>query len=201
MNIYLLDDPAKPADFARFSAVGTWADDRICEVCGEPMSRLTEPLQIEWNEGTDRIADFSWAGYHCVVIDAVQSLLKVNAFEAAFGHVQIMPPDEVAVRPRVSFPYQGPHLSWLIPTARLEIDEQRSGVRLVSDCSACGQKRHTFRRDGLFLKRSAWNGEKMFQVEQFGRSRATFVTEDALAILTNAGCSNLSPRFAGQIET
>ena len=104
MNVYLLDDPAKPAEFARFSHVGTWSNDRVCEVCGEPTSRLVEPLQIEWDEGTDRIGDFSWGGYHCVA-------------------------------------------------------------------------------------------------DQFGRSRATFITEDALTKLTRAGFSNLCPRLAGRIES
>jgi hypothetical protein len=68
MNFFLLDDPANPAEFAQFAAVGTWADDRSCDVCGEASSRLVEPLQIEWDEGTDRIGDFSWAGYHCVIL-------------------------------------------------------------------------------------------------------------------------------------
>jgi hypothetical protein len=201
MNVYLLDDPATPAEFARFSHVGTWANDRVCEACGEPTSRLIEPLQIEWDEGTDRVGDFSWGGYHCVVIDAVQSFLKSNAFEADFGRVQVMPATLPAVRPRVSFPYLGPHVSWLNPTARLELDEDRSRVQLVSDCSVCGQKRYTFRREGLVVPRNAWSGEKMFLIEQFGRSRATFVTEDALTMLTRAGFSNLLPRLAGEIET
>ena len=200
MNFYLLDDPAKPAEFARFSHVGTWTDDSICAVCGEPSSRLIEPLQIEWNEGTDRVGDFSWGGYHCVVIDAVQTFLAANTFEAKFGRVEVVPPTESPTRPRVSFPYHGPRLSWLMPSARLKLDEGRSGMRLLSDCSHCGKKRHTFRTHGLVLSKTAWAGEKMFLIEQFGRSRATFLTEVALDELTLAGFSNLSPKLAGQIE-
>jgi hypothetical protein len=201
VNIYLLDDPAKPAEFARFSHVGTWSDDRVCDVCGEPTSRLVEPLQIEWDEGTDRIGDFSWGGYHCVVVDALRSFLEAHAFEVAFGNVQVVPPTAAAVRSRVPFPYVGPHVSWLIPIARLHLDEEQSGIRLISNCSVCGQKRYTFRRDGLVLRKQAWHGEKIFVAEQFGRSRATFITEQALLALTRAGFSNLCPRLAGQIES
>jgi hypothetical protein len=201
VNIYLLDDPARPAEFARFSSVGSWSDDRVCNVCGEPAARLIEPLQIEWDEGTDRIGDFSWGGYHCVVLDAVRSFLESQAFDVTFGNVVVMQSTERATRPRVQFPYRGPELSWLIPMARLKLDEERSGVRLLSDCSACGQRRHSFKRDGLVLPKASWKGEKVFLIEQFGRSHATFVTEDALIMLTHQGFSNLYPRPAGQIDS
>lgn len=200
MKIYLLDDPAKPAEFARFSSVGSWADDRVCGVCGESTARLIEPLQIEWNEGTDRVGDFSWGGYHCVVLGSVRSFLESQAFDVTFGKVLVMQPTERATRSRVQFPYRGPNLSWLIPMARLKLDEEQSGVRVISDCSACGQRRYTFKRDGLVLPKGAWQGEKVFVIEQFGRSRATFVTEEALTLLTHQGFSNLCPRPAGQIE-
>jgi len=198
--IYLLDDPAKPAEFARFSSVGTWTDDRVCGVCGEPTARLIEPLLIEWDEGTDRIGDFSWGGYHCVVLDAVRSFLESQAFEVTFGNVRVVQPTERATHPRVQFPYHGPELFWLTPIARLKLDEERSGVRVISDCSACGQRRYSFKRDGLVLPEAGWKGEKLFLIEQFGRSRATFVTEEALTILTRESFSNLCPRAAGQIK-
>lgn len=201
MKFYLLDDPAKPAEYARFSHVGTWADDRVCDACGEPTSRLVEPLQIEWDEGTDRIGDFSWGGYHCVVVNTAKTFLERNAFEARFGRVEVMPPSEKATRPRVPFPYRGPDISWLIPTAQLQIDETKSGVRLKSDCSKCRQKRYTFKRDGLVVPADSWAGQKLFLIEQFGRSRATFITEHGLSMLQGAPFSNLCPRLAGLIQT
>lgn len=201
MNIYLLDDPAKPAEFARFSSVGTWTNDQVCPSCGEPMAHLIEPLQIEWDEGTDRIGDFSWGGYHCVVIDAVRSFLESQAFEVNFGIVRVIQPTERATCPRVLFPYEGPDLSWLTPMARLKLDEERSGVRMLSDCSACGQRRYSFKRDGLVLPRAAWKGEKLFLIDQFARSRATFLTEEALTMLKREGFSNLCPRPAGRIDS
>jgi len=200
VRFYLLDDPAT-SEYARFSHVGTWTDDRVCDACGEPTSRLVEPLQVEWDEGADRIGDFSWCGYHCVVLDTVKAFLEENAFEARFGRTEVIPPSEGATRPRVPFPYHGPRISWLIPTTRLKIDEKKSGVRLTSDCSKCRQRRYTFKRDGLVLSAESWAGEKLFIIEQFGRSRATFVTERGLSMLESARFSNLAPRLAGRIET
>lgn len=201
MKVYLLDDPAAPAHFARFSILGTWVDDRICGNCGEPTSRLIEPLQVEWDEGTDKIGDFSWSGYHCIVVEAVRTFLVSNEFEAEFGQVKVMEPTEIASRPRVPFPYDGPPLSWLKPTASLKVDVHKSGIRLLSDCSSCSQKRYTFKREGLVFPKTSWQGESIFTVEQFSRSRATFITENALKQLTNAEFSNLCPRVAGRIET
>jgi hypothetical protein len=200
VKIFLLDDPAKPAEYALFSHVGTWADDHVCEECGVARSRLIEPLRIEWNEGTEVIGDFSWGGYHAVVLDSVKAFLENNTFEARFGRVEVISPTDPASRPRVPFPHRGPHLSWLIPTARVPLDSARSGVSLISDCSVCGQKRYTFKREGLWLPKKSWNGEKLFLIEQFGRSRATFITEAGLAMLTSAHFTNLCPHAAGQIE-
>lgn len=199
MKIYLLDDPAKPAEFARFSHLGTWADDRVCGACGESSARLVEPLQIEWNEGTSRIGDFSWGGYTCVVTDAVRECLVREAFDCRFGSVDILAPTEPSHRSRVAFPYRGPQISWLIATKRVRLDERASNVELQSDCTTCGQKRYTFKRDGLVIASTAWQGEKLFLVDQFGRSSAKFVTEDGLAILSREGFSNLAPKLAGVI--
>jgi hypothetical protein len=61
----------------------------------------------------------------------------------------------------------------------LKLDEEQSGIRVISDCGSCSQRRCTFRRDGLVLPGAAWNGEKLFRIAQFARSGATFVTEEA----------------------
>lgn len=201
MNFYMLDDPAAPAEFARFSHVGTWVDDRVCDLCGEPTARLVEPLQIEWEEGTDRIGDFSWCGYHCIVLDPVREFIEAGGFECTFGRVEVMQPTQKATRPRVSYPYRGPRLSWLIPQVRVSLNSRASGLKLLADCAKCGQQRYTFRRENLVITRNSWHGEKIFLIDQFGRSRATFITEVALAALIDVGFANLSPLLAGRIES
>ncbi len=200
MKFFLLDDPARPGEFARFSHVGTWTPGSVCKECGLSSAKLIEPLQIEWNPGTERIGDFSWCGYHCVVVDKVRRLLTVAGFECRFGSVVVMPPTENTRMPRVPFPYSGPILSWLIPDKRLRLNADRSGVELISDCSRCGQKRYAFKRDGLLIDARDWVGEKLFLVEQFGKSRATYVTELGLEALSKEGFTNLCPRVAGSIE-
>lgn len=198
MKFYLLDDPAKPADYASFSHVGTWVDEKSCKMCEETASRLVEPLQIEWDEGSTRIGDFSWCGYHCVVVSAVRARLVEESFECRFGRVEVLP-SEITLRPRVDFPYQGPDISWIISTASISVDTQRSHINVVSECAYCGRKRYEFKRDGLQITSSAWNGEKLFRIEQFGRSQAKFMTEEGLGVLRRRQFTNLCPKFAGLI--
>lgn len=200
MNFFLLDDPARPGDFARFSHVGTWTRGSICRGCGLSSSELVEPLKIEWDPGTERIGDFSWCGYHCVVVDNVRRFLANAEFECEFGLVEVVPPTEPTRMPRVPFPYRGPVLSWLIPTKRLPLNTELSGLVLASDCPECGQRRYRFKRDHLVVDARDWNGEKIFRLEQFGRSRATFITEFGLDAIKTCGFTNLCPRSAGTIE-
>lgn len=200
MKFFLFDDPARPGEFARFSHVGTWTPGSVCKECGLSSAELIEPLQIEWNPGTERIGDFSWCGYTCVVTDKVRHILTNTAFECGFGRVDVMPPAEKTRMPRVPFPYSGPILSWLVPNKRLRLDAGRSGVKLVSDCSQCGQKHYTFKREGLIIDARDWFGEKIFHIEQFGKSGATYVTELGLDTLSKEGFTNLCPRLVGNIE-
>ena len=200
MKFFLLDDPARPGEFARFSHVGTWTPGTVCKQCGLSSAELIEPLQIEWNPGTDRIGDFSWCGYTCVVIDKVRRFLTNAGFKCGFGRVEVTPPTEKTKMPRVPHPYSGPTLSWLTPGKRLRLDTARSGVELVSDCCRCGQKRYTFKREGLIIDARDWFGEKIFCIEQFAKSGATFVTELGLNALAKEGFANLCPRPAGKFE-
>jgi hypothetical protein len=200
MKIYLLDDPAQPTKFAHFSHLGTWVDDRVCSVCGESTARLVEPLQIEWEEGATRIGDFSWCGYTCIVTGEVSEYLMHKMGDCRFGKVDVLPPAGPSSMPRIGFPYCGPQLFWLIATARVRIDEGASKVEQQSDCPVCGQKRFTFKREGLVIPSAAWRGERLFSIDQFGRSSAKFVTEDGLEILRREEFSNLAPKFAGVIS-
>src|SRR5689334_9597007 len=110
MKFYLLDDPAKPALFASFSHVGTWSKGKMCKGCGISTEKLVEPLQIEWEPGTQTIGSFSWCGYHCVVTDEVRGFFEGVTADCTFGRVEVMPPTEKTKLPRVGFPYTGPRL-------------------------------------------------------------------------------------------
>jgi|SRR5882724_5099746 len=201
MKFYLLTDPMKPGEFAQFAHVGTWSKGSLCESCGNGTEELVEPLQIEWDEGTERIGSFSWCSYTCVVTNDVRRFLAERRVECRFGRVEFVAPEKKKTRqPRVPFPYTGPHLQWLIPTRRVALNEAASGVTLVSDCPRCGTKRYTFKRDGLVIDAGKVGTASLFIIDQFGKSDATFVTEPLLAEMRSQGFTNLAPRLAGEIK-
>lgn len=201
MKLYLLDNPSRPSVFAQFCHVGTWSEGELCDACGQTLQHLIEPLQIEWDPGTETIGDFSWCGYTAVVRNDVRSFLEENGFECIFGRVEVLPPTgwKRTQRARVPFPYTGPELWWLIPTRRVALDEAASGVRLEIDCPRCGQKDYSFRRTGIVIRAGNWNREKLFLIDQFGESGAMFVPDFALAELIDRGITNLKPIEAGVI--
>ena len=140
MKFYLLENPMKPSVFAQFAAVGAWTDGSICESCGELIGgERAEPLQTEWEDGTDRIGSFSWSSYTCAVTDDVRQFLVERGVDCLFGRVEVMRPTRKTRRLRVPFPYTGPNLHWLMPTRRVPLNEARSSIKLVSDCPQCGQ--------------------------------------------------------------
>lgn len=201
MKLYLLDDPAQPGRFARFTHVGTWSEGELCDGCGQCTQELIEPLQIEWDPGTDRIGDFSWCGYTAVVRNEARSFLEEGEYPCRFGRVEVVAPTVTrSRRRRVAYPYTGPELSWLIPTRRVALDENASGIELEVDCPQCGQKDYSFRQTGLVIPADEWGGEKLFLIEQFGKSKATFLPDFALSQLIEQGFTNLEPVEAGVFE-
>ena len=200
MRFFLLKPPEKFAGFASFSHVGTWTDGKICDACGQGTSRLTEPLLIEWDPGSDRIGDFSWCGYSFVVPPGVVTYFEQNSLACSFGRTQVIKPTEKTKLPRVPYPYQGVRLSWAIGESMVNMDVDRSGTQLDSDCAQCGQRHYTFVRQGIVVPISEWHGQAVFLLKQFEKSGAMFVTEDTLQGLISAGFTNIGYMHAGTIE-
>jgi hypothetical protein len=91
VKLYLLNDPSKPHINPMFSHVGTWSEGATtCKVCGKHNQVLIEPLQIEWEDGSVHIGDFSWCSYTAIVLDPVKKWLLDNRFEARFGRVEVV---------------------------------------------------------------------------------------------------------------
>lgn len=199
MKIFLVCDPKLYTRCARFAHVGTWTAGKLCRKCEQPTSKLVEPLQIEWEPDSDCICDFSWSGYIAAVKTRIGETLQTNGVECHLGSVTYVEPKRKSGRHIVSYPYVGPPLSWLIPTRRIPLDEERSGVDLVVDCDECGQAKYTFKTQGVVIDRNRWNGELLFHIEQFGRSRAVFGTEEAIQILEEQEISNVDFVDAGVI--
>jgi hypothetical protein len=209
VKFYLLDSLLRPSEYAMFSHLGTWETSETCPACDSTRGRLIEPLLVEWNIGTTRIGDFSWRGYTCIVTDRVRDCLIKHGFPCRFGEVQYVAPEkargfsrrELKQYGRVPFPYTGPHLSWLIATATVPADIERSRLKVKERCDVCGIVRYSWRRDDLHLvvPAASYSGEKMFTLTQFMTPSIKYVTEEGLAILKGAGFTNFIVRDAGEI--
>jgi hypothetical protein len=200
MNIYLLKDPMRPGTHPMFGHVGTWSVGGICKSCGRGTSVLVEPLLVEWDSGSLDLGDFSWCSYTAIVLDRLKSWLIKNNFEVQFGKVEVVKPKLPKYRmPRIAFPYTGPDLHWLICETFVRLDEKASGIEPVPDCPVCGQKQTKFTREGIFIPKSNWNGEKIFQIEQNRKSSAKFITEEALELMRTQAFTNYLVTPAGRI--
>ncbi len=203
MKIFLLNGTPPDYRFAECSVVGSWSKGgKPCKACQLTTQDLTEPLLVEWEPGSDVIGDFSWGGYTAVVKEEVKSFFERSHFECQFGIVKVVPfPERIKKSkiPQAPFPYTGPVLHWLRPTEFVELDEKQSCVNIRVDCQECGQKDYTFRRTGLVIKATALGNRKLFRIKQFGKSKATFVTEEVATQLTHAGFSNFHCHEAGVI--
>jgi predicted nucleic-acid-binding Zn-ribbon protein len=202
MNIYLLDDLSKPSIHPIFAHVGTWSKGAsTCKTCGNHNQVLIEPLLIEWFDGSLNIGDFSWCGYTAVVQDRVKDWMQDNQFEVSFGRAEVVRPTlKKGKMPRVAFPYNGPNLHWLIATERVRLDERKSGIEPIPDCPVCGQKRTKFVRKGIVIPKENWHGQKIFDIDQNGKSGAMFITEEALGLMAEQEFNNYITIPAGKIE-
>jgi len=202
MRIYLLESP-RTYQYAGFAHVGTWTNDRLCPVCEGRLDRLAQPLLIEWEPDSEVIGDFSWCSYTMAVVTKVRDYLLKSGFECSFGRVEVVPFAKwrkTSSKPRVPYPYEGPELHWVRPRKRVRLNQEQSGVVLETYCSACKQSRYTFKREGIVIDQAAWKGCKMFRIKQFDPSDATYVTEDALELLSSKGFTNLGYLEAGMIR-
>jgi len=199
MKLFLMDDPGLIGKYASFSHIGTWTKGALCKKCEQPTSKLVQPLMIEWEPGSDVIGNFSWCGYTTIVTSDIGDYLTEMGLDVEMSEVVVV---ESTARGKnmVAYPYKGPELKWLLPNKRLPLNELKSGVDLLVDCDECGQKKYTFKRDGIFIDKDKWFGEKIFYIEQFTRSDAMFVTEEAMRIIKKADYGNVGFFEAGMIE-
>ena len=201
MKIFNFKDPKNFESYARYSHVGTWSEGQLCAECKQPTSMLIEPLKIEWEPDSAFIGDFSWCGYTAVVTENISKLLLEMGFECDFKNVLVVPPTTKPKNKKlVPYPYDGPNLKWLIPNAQIPVNEKRSGIKLKIDCPACGRKKYSFKLDNLYIDSDHWQGQKIFSIEQFARSRAMFVTEEGLSLLKIKEINNIGFSEVGIIS-
>lgn len=201
MKIYLLVDHPRHYQFAYFGHLGTWVDDdEDCEQCELSTSLLTEPILVEWEPGNDVIGDIAWCSYTFIVVSRVRDFLVARNFECGFGRTEVVPPEKPRKRGIVPWPYTGPEFHWVRDQVYVPLNQDASGVTLEEKCDVCGRKDYTFRMDGIVIDRSAWDGQKMFEIEQFKPSGATFITEAALEEILGQEFTNFHYLEAGVIR-
>ena len=199
MKLYLLDDPEKHSPFASISKVGTWSEGGLCH-CGQNTERAIEPMLIQWEPDSDIIGDFSWSMYTFAVNDRVKKYMTEHGFECKFGKTKVVRPVKPKRKKIVPFPYTGPKLHWIMPTATIELNEKKSGVEIEIDCADCKKRNYTFRRQGIVIDRNSWKGQRMFRIKQFEPSAATFLSEEGLNLLNSGSFTNLGYIESGVIR-
>ncbi len=122
-------------------------------------------------------------------------------FECEFGKVEVVRNSTAKRKNKmVQYPYQGPNLNWLLPKPKINLDEEKSNLEVKNDCVFCRLKEYKFKFDNIVIPRFNWSGEKMFKINQFNNSAATYVTQQALEELLSEGFTNFKYREAGYIE-
>jgi hypothetical protein len=203
-NLYVLERPdfdPDAASFAGFSHLGTW-EGRACDVCNRAFFRLVLPLLIEWDIGSDRIGDFSWCGYTCLVTEHARNIIESIGCDADFRAVTICPPSGKIRKnsKRVPYPYGGPELYWFVPRCRVVVDPDECGLQALPPCSACGRGLSwKFKRNGLIISRSMQT-RGPFHIEQF-HSDAIFASEQWVTEIRGAGLTNLGISLAGSFKS
>jgi hypothetical protein len=169
-----------------------------CRWCGAEFENLTEPLQIQWQPGSDRMGDFSVCAGQIVVLPEVRIFLENNNYRCRFRETEVVAPEARKRNKVVPFPYEGPPLTWIEATDRVSLDVERSGVRLME--GGCTEGIYEYKYDGLVMRREAFSGEeKMFLISQFKCGSPSYITEPALEELLAQGFANLHYEEAGII--
>lgn len=198
--VYLLNTEPGRGEYAEFSHTGTWEDFREpCDVCQKGTQKLVEPLKIEWDYGSDIVGDFSYCGYTIIVTDRVKDFLTENNYNCHFGKVIVEKTREKKRGKLVPYPYEGPHLNWMMPQDMIDLDAEKNGLYFEINCPKCGYKKYNFRWDGIVIPKSEVDGVKMFRIRQFGLSDAIFLTEETLQEILAQGFTNFWYKEAGEV--
>ena len=199
VKIYLIRDPMNIGCFARYTYSGTWTQGKLCSICHQATCELVPPLLIEWEEGSDRVGDFSWGGgtYHCVVTQETRNKLAFLNADIRWGAVRVNPPERKRVRhKRIPFPYNGPPLFFIIPRHRVFIDREQAESVL---CPECGEYDGPTLLSNVSLRRIEVGPHRLFRLAENGRANAIFIAEDAAQQFQEANLQNVALIEAGEI--
>lgn len=152
MRVWEITEPLGGSGYATAGVIGTWTHSAVCR---NPRCRagseLVPPYTIEWDPGSDRVGDFTWASFTKPVIgELVFHELQVR-FRGLVCHPVRMFQNPRLKQPtrrtkrttrRVWLPYEGPQLYLLGATTWVHMDPARTTARLAAHCENCGLKRY-----------------------------------------------------------
>ena len=147
--------------FANAVRRGAWSRSAdACTLCRTSRTLRVSPLVIEWSPGSVWIGDFTLTGFDSDVL-ATDAALSELAPYGGFGPgaVEMTEPTDLTAEqlalPRVPLPYRGPpvHEMWVEHLVNLE--PERSTVKIEAPCRACGSVKRT--AVGVERRESKWD--------------------------------------------
>jgi hypothetical protein len=149
MTIWKMTKP-RHSVYAEPGLRGAWREGYLCKECTRSTEKRIQPLIVEWEPGSDKVGDFSWASTGCAVItERVHQLLseRFRGYEPGsvemLQHPKLKRPQRTTKRTqaRVWLPYQGSPLFELWLIARVHMDADLTTAKLVRECNKCGYRR------------------------------------------------------------
>jgi hypothetical protein len=188
---------------------GTYEQLPRCPKCKLAARKRVPPLVIEWDYGSNVVADFTWpAGLDEIVVsDRARSCVVANGFSGVrFEPVEMVqreglkkPHKQSKAKTRVWLPYNGPPLWNLLVTSWCDLDVPVSGRSFVLDCEVCGRK-HMIVHDPaapLVVKPETWSRTDFFCIREMGKM--VFITEAVRQAIEENAFTNVAMKARGNI--
>jgi hypothetical protein len=181
-----------------------------CPACHEFDTELISPVVIQWEPGSDLVADFTWpVGLgEIIVTQRVRDYLDESTVTSVTFRPVEMTEDPKAKRssrkrrraePQVQLPYEGPPLWHLQVTSEAKLDLKASQRTLFQKCAACGREIWDApRRAPQVVMRSSWDGAEFFRIREVGE--VIFVVERVRDLLQSRDFTNVRLTERGRIE-
>jgi len=189
---------------------GTYEQLPRCPKCKLAARRRVAPLIIEWDYGSNVVADFTWpAGLgEIVVSDRVKSYVVSNGFSGVrFEPVEMVQRQglkksrkDSKARSRVWLPYDGPPLWNLVVTSWCHLDIAASARSLVHECDGCNRKRMIVHDSAapLVVRPETWQGTDFFCIREM--EKMVFVSEEVKQAIEQEGFTNVEMKERGYVR-
>ena len=186
---------------------GTYEQLPRCPRCKLAARMRVPPLVIEWDYGSNVIADFTWpAGLGEVIVsDRVKTCFVMRGFSGVgFEPVEMVqreglkkPRRETKSKTRVWLPYSGPSLWSLVVTSLCNMDVALSARIIESECDGCDRTRMVVRESAapITIKPESWQGTDFFRIREMGG--IVFISDSVKHAIEEHGFTNVQMKARG----